>query len=238
MMLKLRVFFSAAAVCALIFANSSSLHATTIIKLNLGNSGPDLSMSGVGVLGTANDGNATTFGDQNTAIEYTAFLDPISDVPTPVASLTLSNLLASGPAILSGPLVIQNYAGGTLSLFDSSNSLLLSGLLTSSSLQGTIGPPGTGAVFTTNLATVTGGSLLPFIVPNTLGLSMTLTNVNGGAGFAVTNGLLNPFVADSSVSISGDPTDLGGHIPEPATLLLVTTALFAGSAVRRRAEAR
>jgi hypothetical protein len=125
-----------------------------------------------------------------------------------------------------------------LSLFDPSNSLLLSGVLTSSSLQGTIGPPGTGAVFTTNIATVTGGSLLPFIVPNTLGLSMTLTNVNGGAGFAVTNGLLNPFVADSSVNISGDPTDLGGHIPEPATLLLVTTALFAGTAVRRRAAAR
>src|SRR3954467_4195301 len=202
MMLKLRAFFSAAAVCALIFANSNSLQATTIIKLNLGNSGPDLSMSG-GILGTANDGNATTTGDQNTALEYTDFLDPLSDINTPVASFTLSNLVASGPPTVSGPIVIQNFTGGTLNLYDPSNALLLSGLLTTSNLQGTIGPPGTGAVFTTNLATVTGGSLLPFIVPTSLGLSMTLTNVNGGAGFSTGPGsaglVLNGFVADSSV---------------------------------------
>src|SRR3954466_6926413 len=98
MMLKLRAFFSAAAVCALIFANSSSLHATTIIKLNLGNTGPDLSMNGLGILGTANDGNAATTGDQDTAVDYTAFLDPLGDINTPIASFTLSNLVTAGPA--------------------------------------------------------------------------------------------------------------------------------------------
>src|SRR3954447_18401248 len=233
MMSKLRVFFCGAAACALIFASGSALQAATIIKLNLGNIGPDLSMNAGGILGTANDGNATTVGDQNTAVEYTGFLDPLSDINTPIASFTLSNLAATGSANVSGPIVIQNFSGGTLSLFDSTNNLLLSGLLTTSSLQGTIAPPGTGAVFTTNVATVTGGSLAPFIVPTNLGLSMNLTNVNGGAGFSLTAGtVLNPFLADSSVNILGDPTDLGGHIPEPGTLLLGIAALFAGTAVR------
>jgi hypothetical protein len=236
MMSKLRVFFCGAAVCALIFSNTSALQAATIIKLNLGNIGPDLSMNAAGILGTANDGDAATTGDQNTAIEYTGFLDPLSDINTPVASFTLSNLAAAGPATVSGPVVLQNFAGGTLNLYDPSNALLLSGLLTTSNLQGTLGPPGTGAVFTTNIATVTGGSLAPFIVPTSLGLSMTLTNVNGGAGFSLTGGtVLNPFLADSSVSILGDPTDLGGHIPEPGTIFLATAALFAGAVVRRRA---
>ena len=131
----------------------------------------------------------------------------------------------------------ENFAGGTFNLYDPSNSLLLSGLLTTSSLQGTTGPPGTGAVFTTNIASVTGGSLAAFIVPTSLALSMNLTNVNGGAGFSVGAGVvLNPFVADSVVNISGDPTPLGGGFPEPGTLVLATMALFAGTAVRRRAR--
>jgi hypothetical protein len=226
-----------AALCALIYTNACGLYASTIIKLNLGNVGPDVSMNALGILGTANDGNAVTTGDQNTDVEYTGFLEPIPDINTSVASFSLSNLARSGPAIASIPgFVIQNFAGGTFNLYDPSNSLLLSGLLTTSSLQGTTGPPGTGAVFTTNIASVTGGSLAAFIVPTSLALSMNLTNVNGGAGFSVGDGVvLNPFVADSVVNISGDPTPLGGGLPEPGTLVLATIALFAGTAVRRRA---
>jgi len=157
---------------------------------------------------------------QNTDVEYTGFLEPIPDINTSVASFSLSNLARSGPANASIPgFVIQNFAGGTFNLYDPSNSLLLSGLLTTSSLQGTTGPPGTGAVFTTNIASVTGGSLAAFIVPTSLALSMNLTNVNGGAGFSVGDGvLLNPFVADSVVNISGDPTPLGGAIIRTAWL--------------------
>jgi hypothetical protein len=239
MISKLRRSLVGAAVCALIYANACALHASTIIKLNLGNVGPDLSMNGAGILGTTNDGNAATTGDQNTDVEYTGFLEPISDINTSAASFSLSNLARSGPAIVSIPgFVIQNFAGGTFNLYNPSNSLLLSGLLTTSSLQGTVGPPATGAVFTTNIASVTGGSLAPFIVPTSLALSMNLTNVNGGTGFSVGGGLepfLNPFVADSVVNISGDPTPLGGGLPEPGTLVLATVALFAGTAVRRRA---
>jgi hypothetical protein len=237
MISKHRLTLLAGAVCALICATASVLHASTIIKLNLGGVGPDLSMNALGVLGTMNDGNAGTTGDQNTDVQYTDFLEAFSDIGTPVASFSLSNLLKAGPAIPVGSgFVVQNFAGGTFSLYDPANALLLSGLLGASSLTGTVGPPGTGAVFTTNVATVTGGSLAPFIVPTSLALSANLTNVNGGAGFSLTGGeLLNPFVADSFVNISGSPTDLGGGLPEPGTLVLAFIALVAGAAVRRRA---
>jgi hypothetical protein len=238
MMLKLRPSLLGAAVCALIYANASVLHASTIIKLNLGGVGPDLAMNAGGVLGTVNDGIAGTTGDQNTNVEYTSFLEPIPDINASFGSFTLSNLVAAGPPIPVGPgVVVQNFAGGTFSLYDPSNSLLLSGLLTTSSLTGTLGPPGTGAVFTTNVASVTGGALGPFIVPTSLALSMNLTNVNGGAGFSLNDGvILNPFLADSFVNISGDPTDLGGGLPEPGSLVLATIALVAATAVRRRAR--
>jgi hypothetical protein len=235
MLSKLRAFLLGVGVCAIVFANACALHASTILKLNLGGVGPDLSMN-AGILGTVNDGNAGTVGQQNTDVEYTGFLEPIPDINTGNGSFTLSNLVATGPPISAG-VVIQNFTGGTFNLFDPSNSLLLSGLLTTSSLQGTLGPPATGAVFTTNVASVTGGSLAPFIVPGSLGLSMNLTNVNGGAGFSVNDGVfLNPFVADAFVSISGNPTDLGGGLPEPGTLFLATVALVTGAAVRRRAR--
>jgi hypothetical protein len=237
MISKHRPTIVGAALCALVYASACGLQASTIIKLNLGNAGPDVSMNAAGVLGTSNDGNAATTGDQNTDIEYTGFLEPLPDINTSTASFTLSNLVRTGAPNVSVPgFVIQNFTGGTLNLYDPSNTLLLSGLLTTSSLQGTTGPPGTGAVFSTNLATVTGGFLAPFIVPGSLALSMNLTNVNGGAGFSVNGGvLLNPFVADSFANISGDPTPLGGGLPEPGTLVLATLALFAGTAVRRRA---
>jgi hypothetical protein len=241
MIAKLRSSLLGIAVCALIYSNASVLHASTIIKLNLGSVGPDLSMTAGGVLGTVNDGTAATVGDQNTGVEYTSFLEAFPDISTSVASFTLSNLLTAGPAIPVGPgVVVQNFAGGTFDLYDSSNTLLLSGLLTTSSLTGTVGPPATGAVFTTNIASVTGGFLAPFIVPTSLAMSANLTNVNGGAGFSVfpsDNGtLLLPFVADSFVNISGDPTELGGGLPEPGTLALAAIALVAGAAVRRRAD--
>jgi len=209
-------------------------YAGTILKLNLGNIGPDMSMVG-GVLGTANDGVAATVGNQNTAIEYTDFLNPIPDVNTSIASFTLSGVTAVGSPNVTA-VVSQNFNGGSLSLYDPSNTLLLSGTLGSSSLVGTRGPPGTAAVFSTTFGTVTGGALAPFIIANSLSISMNLTNVNGGAGLSLGQGgeILNGFTADSFVNVGGNATDLGGGLPEPGTLLLALTAMLAGVAVRRR----
>jgi hypothetical protein len=232
MTLKLRSALLCSAVCALVFAASSATFAGTIIKLNLGSTGPDVGMNAGGLLSTVSDGNGATTGDQNTAVEFTGFLDgPFADINTSTASFTMSNLGAAGPAQVFGSLVIQNFLGGSFSLYDPSNVLLLSGNLSGSALTGVIGPPGTGGLFTTSLSTVTGGTLQSYINPNSLTLSMNLSTVNGGNGFLVVPpggpGILQPFLADASVNISGE-------VPEPTSLVLVMAAFSAALSLRRR----
>ena len=210
-------------------------HADTIIKLNLSKVGPDVAMNGVGQFATSSDGDATTLGDQDTAIEFTGFLDPANpDITSPIASFTLTGLSASGSVQQFGSLAIQNFAGGQLSLYDPSNNLLLSGNLTSSVLSGVIGPPGTAAIFTTALFSPSGGSLANLISAGSMSLSINMTNVNGGSGLAVSDNTLQQFQADASVLISGDPAV---KAPEPSTLALLVTSVF-GILMHRRNASR
>jgi hypothetical protein len=230
MQLTTRMHIRWLAVCALICVATSTAQAATIIKLNLADVGPDVSMNGAGILSTFNDGIAATTGDQNTSVEYTGFLNFIPDLNLDNASYTMSGLAPNGAANVNGTLVTQNYVGGQFSLFDPANVLLLSGNLTNSALAGVIGPPGTGALFTTTFGNVTGGTLAGLIVPGSISVSMNMTNVNGGNGFSVIANVLQPFLADASVNISGNP------VPEPATLVLVAlgSAAAAGFVRRRR----
>jgi hypothetical protein len=215
---------------------ASFSQAGTIIKLNLGGVGPDVGMGApaglpAGVLGTVDQtGGPSPAGDQLTDIEYTGFLNFIPDLNTNTASFSLNGLNAVGPANVFGSLVIQNFNGGIFSLYDPADNLLLQGPMGNSALTGVMGPPGTGALFTTVLTTVSGGSLAPLIAPGSVSLSMNMTNVNGGAGFAVAGGgpQLNAFVADAAISISAD------QVPEPATLSLVGLAAIAICGRRRR----
>jgi hypothetical protein len=184
-----------------------------------------------GVLGTFDQtGGPSPAGDQLTDIEYTGFLNFIPDLNTNTASFSLNGLNAVGPASVFGSLVIQGYVGGVFSLYDPADNLLLQGPMGPSALSGVLGPPGTGALFTTSLTTVTGGSLASLIAPGSVSLSMNMTNVNGGAGFAVAGGgpQLNPFLADASISIAADP------VPEPASFLLLGLGSLAIAYGRRR----
>jgi hypothetical protein len=215
------------AVC--IFSTSAS--AGTIIKLGLGGDPtPDIEFDGT-ILSTMDDGNGGSSGDQNTDITYLDFLSSFPDVPTSTASFSLNGLTTAGPAsVFGGVLMIQNFTGGTFDLYDPANSLLLSGSMTTSALTGPIGPPATGALFTTSISSVTGGSLAPLIATGSLSLSMSLTNINNGAGFSVgaTAPLLTPFTADATLSIAADP------IPEPTTLAMwFAGAGFMAARVRR-----
>jgi hypothetical protein len=222
-------------VCALISA-ATSLQAATIIKLNLGNIGPDVGMGPpagqpAGILSTIDQtGGPPPTGDQFTDIEYTGFLNFIPDVMTNTATFSMNGLSTVGPANVFGTLVIQNYANGVFSLYDPADTLLLQGPMGPSALSGVLGPPGTGALFTTSLTTVTGGTLQPLLAPGSVSLSMNMTNVNGGAGFAVAGGgpQLNAFLADAAISISADP------IPEPTALGLVALGSIAALIGGRR----
>jgi hypothetical protein len=236
------------AVCALIYIAGERTFAGTIIKLSLGGDAvSDIEYTGgpVGILSTEDDLNAGTTGDQNTAVEFLDFLEPvIADIPTSTASFTLDGLVAVGPAtVINGSLVAQNFAGGSLFLYDddAANTLLLSGNLGTSVLTGPIGPPATGALFATSFALVTGGSLAQYIDPSSLTLSMSLSDVNGGTGFAVSPappippppvsaGVLGAFTADATLTITGE------FIPEPASIamFLVGGASSLIAAGRRR----
>jgi hypothetical protein len=231
-----KVFIRGVAACALLCVAATFSQAATIIKLNLGGVGPDVGMGPpaglpVGVLGTIDQtGGPSPAGDQLTDIEYTGFLNFIPDLNTNTASFSLNGLNAVGPANVFGSLVIQNFNGGVFSLYDPADNLLLQGPLANSALSGVIGPPGTGALFTTTFTTVTGGSLAPLIAPGSVSLSMNMTNVNGGNGFAVAGGgpQLNPFLADASISIAADP------VPEPASLMLLGFGSAVAMAYSRR----
>lgn len=97
-------------------------------------------------------------------------------------------------------------------------------------MTGTIGAPGTGSVFTTGAAVVTGGTLAPLIVPGSLSLSLTLTNVvsQGVVPGLVVDGTVLQFTADSTVAIAATV------VPEPTTFALFVLGGAAAFGLRRR----
>jgi hypothetical protein len=111
------------------------------------------------------------------------------------------------------------------------NELLLEAGLNESALFGTIGGPAAGGFFTVTLGTATDGTLKDYVVPNSIGLSMPLTNIRDGMGLLVSDSTLQPFDADASANITANQV-----IPEPAAalLLLVAASVSAVSFRRRR----
>ena len=230
MSLNLRTVLTSFSLCALL--GSSAANGETVLKLSLGNTGPDLAMNAGGVLGTTSDGNAGTTGDQDTAIDYSAFLDSLFADGT--GSFSVAGLLRTGPPnIIGGAVIVQDFDGGSFDLYDTANSLLLHGDLTESTLTGVIGGIGTGSIFTTKVGNFTGGSLLPALVPNSLNVSMALINVNGGNGFVVSGSpfTLQAFTTDASVNISAEG---GLGIPEPASIAIALLGAMGFSLIGRR----
>ena len=118
--------------------------------------------------------------------------------------------------MIGGSLIIQQFTGGTVSLYDPSQTLLLSGNLSNSALSGTAGLAD-GGLFTTTFSTPLDGTLAPYVNPGTLVLQMHLFNINGGRGLAAgptappNGGELYSFTAIVIANIDGEP------FPEPAT---------------------
>jgi hypothetical protein len=240
MTFKSRSTFFAGALCALCVACASISRGGPIITLDLGGGGTDIAMNGAGLLSTVSDGDGATLGDQNTGIIYADFLGALfpNVTPPPSASFTLSGLQATGAAqVPLTSLVIQNFTGGTFSLYAPNNSLLLQGPIASAALSGVIGPPGTGGLFTTSLGTATAGSLKNYFQAGTLSVSMNLTTVNGGSGFVVTppatGGVLSAFTANAVAGIAGSA---GPAVPEPTSVALILVGLAGANCVRRRSR--
>ncbi len=223
----LKVF--ACATLALVLSVCSS-QAATIIKLDLGGVGPDLTFSppaSPGLLGTIDDNPAGLVGDQATNILFTSFL---SGMGSTTGSYSLMGATATGaPNPLGGGVVAQNYSGGNFKLYDSGNKLLLDVNLSTSLLVG----GGNGAFFNITNGTVMGGSpaITSQLVGNSIGMSMTLTNIqsSGGPGLTVSGGgLLNSFFADATKEITAS------QVPEPAMVLMILCLSATPMFLRRR----
>jgi len=228
-MMRSSVKFFACTTLAL-FLSVGSSQAATIIKLDLGGVGPDLTFSppvSPGILSTIDDNPAGLAGDQATNILFTSFL---SGLGSTTGSYSLSGAAAAGaPTPLGGGVLMQNFVGGNFKIFDSTNTLLLDVNLSTSLLVG----GGNGAFFNINNGTVIGGlpAITSQLVGNSIGMSMTLTNINspGGPGLSVGGGgLLNPFVGDATKEITAT------QVPEPAAMLLALCFSAVPMLLRRR----
>jgi len=217
---------------------TSTITAAPITMLTFSNAAPNMAYAFNGSayeLSTVDDGNAATTGDRNAAVDYLDFLAPIfPDIPGFDASFSMDGLVPTGPATnFGGSLMVQNLSGGSFGFYSPANVLLLGGTMGNSALSGAIGPTGAGSLFIASVTNVTGGTLQPYILTNTLTLSMNITAVNGGSGFSlvpVTN-VLNPFTMNAIVKFSAGSSG----IPEPAAaLLLAMGGALGAAAVRRR----
>ena len=147
----------------------SMAQADAIVKFPLSETfTPDVEFSG-GVFSTVNDGNGATLGEQDTRLDFVGPLAFLADILTPTASFTLDGVTAVGAASTTLGVISQATTGGTYSIYDSSNSLLLQGSLADGAIVG--GTTETGSFFNTTIATYTSGSLLAYITPSPAGIS-------------------------------------------------------------------
>jgi hypothetical protein len=243
------IFARSIAVCALLLLSLSALRAEagTILKLTLGDTGPDLEYSGgiAGVFSTVDENDPNTAGEQNTAVDFVGDLGFIPDILTADASYTLDGVAAAGLGAAVNGQVGQLFGGGNFKLWDDNNGLLLDVNLTSSALSGFIGSTA-GAVFSINNGVAVAGTLLPYLDPGSVSFSIALGGINdpGGMsitpvgpptiipGFIIQPATVNAFTADGDKLIAADVI-----IPEPTSILLVLVGGFAFQAgIRRRAS--
>jgi hypothetical protein len=235
-MMRASLKFFACASFALLLSIQSS-QAATIIKLDLGGVGPDVAYDGAvpTILRTIDDNPPGLAGDQATNILFTSFLSGLGSTSgsyslSGAQSVGAPNIIVPSPGPGIPPVVSQQFINGNFQLYDNSNTLLLSVGLTSSVLVGS----NNGAFFNITNGVVLGGlpSITSQLVGNSIGMSLTLTNINNplGPGLAITpGGALAPFVGDATKEITAT------QAPEPtAAMLLVVGGLLFPALLRRR----
>lgn len=220
-------------VLAFILISSSTAKALTIIQVSLGGQGNGFQeIQYVGsALSTINDGDGATIGDQDTNVIFDNLLSSVADIASG-ASFTLSGISANGAPSVAGPVISQDTVGGTFSLFDNANTLLLSGNLSDGVLVGSDNGS-VASTFSTTFGNFNGGTLLPLIPNlNTLFLALTLSNVQtaGASGLDVAFGIIQNFSGNGQISIDAELA----ATPEPFTLGLLFTGTLMGAFISRR----
>jgi hypothetical protein len=209
---------------------ASSAYANTILKLNLSSTGPDVGLSS-GFFGTTDDLISGTTGQQNTDVLFEGSLGFIPDINSG-ASFTLAGVTASGNVIQisSGgtTTISQSTIGGSFSLWDANNDLLLSGTVNTGEISGANAST-MGSFFTTTVGSLTGGSLRQYLdIPQGVELSFALGQITSGSQSGlvyVNNGYLPDFTANADGVIDAH------MIPEPSTLLFLSTGLLVGALI-------
>jgi len=194
----------------------SSASAETIIKIGLGSAGfdgNDVDLTG-NVFSTMDDGDSATLGDQNTNVNFVGFLSGRADIPADVASFTIADVAISGTATILGNVLVQPTNGGSISLWDASNTLLLSASVGGGAIVGSLGSAATGSFANLTVGNFTGGTLAPLLTPNSFSISLAMTDVNGGAGLGQSGGDLLDFTAGATANISAL------QVPEPTSMVL------------------
>jgi hypothetical protein len=214
-----------AAVISAVFS-ACACQAATIIKLDLGGAGPDVTFSGGsgGLLGTIDDNPTGLVGDQATNILFTGFLAGFGSTS---GSYSLAGATAVGaPAPLGGGILSQNLVGGNFKVYNSANTLLIDVNLSTTLLVA----GSAGATFNVSSAVVVGGA--PAITSqldlNSIGLSISLTNISGGGLSSGDGGFLNAFTADSTKQITASP------VPEPSMMLFALAVALVPARRSRR----
>ena len=198
-------------------------------------------------LGTTDDGDSSTTGQQTTVVAYQNFLSPLDDISG--GSVTISNVMLSGsPVVISGSpnTILHATSGGQISLFDDDNVLLLSGELGEQILSGSETGGGTpfvsGSLISSgsdNGIVFTGGELLRFVDPNSGGLTINLNDIrtDGVPGLSLSGGTVLDFTANSTGQITAVASGVSvTPVPEPTSLPLLIFGLTLFSSSRRKSS--
>jgi hypothetical protein len=216
MLHKLRMLVRGFALCFIAGALPVVSSGETVINLSQG---------GNPAIAIQYDGTTlSTVGSQSTPVDYLGLMGGEVDIPAG-ATFSLTGLQKSGPAVVISSLAVQQFTGGSFSLYHPDATLLLSGDLSPSGLAGVVGQSD-GTLFTSGFGTITGGTLQSQfdLALDSLILQMHLANVNNGAGFSVDPpdemfAELGAFTAVATIDLDAR------QIPEPASALLVAGAI-------------
>ena len=240
MQYSLKRIFLFLVTCLVVGAMLPTIHAATIMKLNLsGDLGVNFGFKN-GTLSVLDDGVLSTPGNRNAVIEFMDAPLAASFAPPADSSFTLTGITASVPSTtFGGSLVVQSFDLGSLEIYGIDNSLLLMADLSLSAITGPLGPQNTPGLFLA-LGEITGGSMMHGLDLDSLSVKMKIPTVINGFSVSPSpdappppthSAMLNPFTATTlSIEI------LATVIPEPvsATLLGIGGALLAMARRTRR----